>query len=163
MGNGFYGTVTVNYTTGGPPTVTSYSPTSGCIGNQITITGTNFTGASAVTFFNNVNAITWSVVNSTTITATIPAGAATGVIMVTNGQGTGTGPSFTVNGTAPTITCASNQSVGANGNCQALVNYTVTTSSGTLAYVFSGATSGSGSGTGTGSTFNKVITTVTET
>ena len=56
------------------PSVTAVSPTSGPAagGNQITITGTNFTGATGVSF-GSTAATNVTVVNSTTITATAPA------------------------------------------------------------------------------------------
>ncbi|WP_338177527.1 IPT/TIG domain-containing protein [Jatrophihabitans sp.] len=59
------------------PSVTALSPTSGKTagGNTVTITGTGFTGASAVTF-GTVAATSFSVVNSTKITAVAPAQAA---------------------------------------------------------------------------------------
>lgn len=63
------------------PTVSSINPTSGAVGSSVTITGANFTGVSAVRFANNVSA-NFTVVNSTTITATVPAGAATGAITI---------------------------------------------------------------------------------
>ncbi|WP_208749435.1 beta strand repeat-containing protein, partial [Flavobacterium zhairuonense] len=88
------------------PTITSFTATSGCVGNSITITGTNFTGATAVTFYNGVAAGTYSVNSSTQITATVPSGAATGVIKVTTSGGTATSAgSFTVN-SAPTTSNA---------------------------------------------------------
>jgi hypothetical protein len=65
------------------PTVTAVSPTSGPLaaGTVVTITGTNFTGASTVKF-GTTNAVTFAVTSSTTITATAPAGTA-GAVDVT--------------------------------------------------------------------------------
>lgn len=75
--------------TGTPiPTVTGLNPTSGPIGTTVTITGTNFTGATSVTF-GGVSA-SFTVVSSTQITATVPAGTPSGVVdvRVTNAAGT---------------------------------------------------------------------------
>lgn len=75
--------------TGTPvPTVTGLSPTSGPVGTTVTITGTNFVGVTQVTFGGV--AATFAVVNSTTITATVPAGTPAGVVdvRVTNAGGT---------------------------------------------------------------------------
>src|SRR6266508_3652342 len=67
--------------TAAPPTISSFSPTSGPAGTAVTITGTAFTGATAVRF-GGVRAS--FVVNSATqITATVPVGAVTGKISVT--------------------------------------------------------------------------------
>jgi large repetitive protein len=54
----------------------------------VTITGTAFTGATKVLF--NGKAATFTVVSSTRITATVPAGATTGRIKVTTPGGTAT-------------------------------------------------------------------------
>lgn len=53
--------------------ITSFIPTSGPIGTLVTITGTGFTGATAVQF-GGINATTFTIVNSTTIVAEVPAG-----------------------------------------------------------------------------------------
>jgi hypothetical protein len=77
------------------PSVTSFNPTSGAVGTPVTITGTNFSGASSVKF-GTVSA-TFKVVSDTQITTTVPTGAVTAPISVTNAIGTGTSPtSFTV-------------------------------------------------------------------
>jgi len=74
----------------------TFTPTSGPVGTQVTITGTNFTGATRVTF-GGVKATTFSVDSDTQITATVPVGAKTGKIQVTTPQGTGTSATdFTV-------------------------------------------------------------------
>lgn len=70
-----------------PPTITALSATSGAIGNEITITGTNFTAAAIVTFHNNVTATKTSV-TPTEIKVTIPVSAATGPLTVTTVAGT---------------------------------------------------------------------------
>jgi hypothetical protein len=88
------------------PTITSFTPTSGNVGTSVTITGTNFTGATAVSF-NNTNATTFNVESATSITATVPTGATTGRIRVTTAGGTATSTTdFTVTTpvNAPTIT-----------------------------------------------------------
>ncbi len=75
------------------PTVTSISPNSGSIdgGTDITITGTNFSADSTVTIDGNP-ATNLTVVNSTEITATTPAGTITGprTIQVSTEQGNDT-------------------------------------------------------------------------
>ena len=96
----------ISLTTTNAPTVDSFTPTNGPSGTSVVLTGTKFTGASAVRF----NGVTTSfAVNSATqITATVPATATTGPISVTNSSGTGTsGSSFTVGTPAPTITSIS--------------------------------------------------------
>jgi len=70
--------------TASPPTVTGVSPiVGGTAGgtNPITITGTGFTGATAVKF-GSTNATSYTVDSSTSITATAPAGS-TGTVNIT--------------------------------------------------------------------------------
>ncbi len=69
-----------------PPTITSFSPTSGPAGTVVTINGTNFTGATSVLFKNK--SASFTVVNATQITATVPNGAKSGQIAVTTPAGT---------------------------------------------------------------------------
>jgi large repetitive protein len=78
------------------PTISSFLPTSGDVGASVTVNGSHFTGATAVTF-NGRPAITFSVVTDTKITATVPAGATTGKVGVTTAAGTAlSAGSFTV-------------------------------------------------------------------
>jgi subtilisin-like proprotein convertase family protein len=71
------------------PTITSFSPTSGKVGDAVVITGTNLTGTSAVRF-NGTSATTFAVNSATQVTATVPAGAGTGPISLTTPGGTAT-------------------------------------------------------------------------
>ena len=63
------------------PTITGFTPTVLNAGMTVTITGTSFTEATAVNF-NGVAASTYSVVNDTTIIATMAAGTGSGFIGV---------------------------------------------------------------------------------
>ena len=78
----------------GSPVITSFTPTIGLAGSTVVITGTNFTNATSVKF--NGLAATYVVNSATQITTTVPTGATTGPISVTNAVGTATGATFTV-------------------------------------------------------------------
>ena len=81
------------------PKITSFTPTSACVGTTptVTILGSNFTNATSVKF-NGVNAVPFTVNSDTSITVTLPALATTGFITVSNAQATGTSTTiFTVN------------------------------------------------------------------
>ena len=80
-----------------PPTISSFTPSSGPEGTvEVTLTGTGFTYATAVDFWFGISA-SFTVVSDTQITATVPVGAVSGPITVTNAAGTATSATdFTV-------------------------------------------------------------------
>lgn len=102
------------------PTIASFTPLAAGPGKTVTLTGTNFTGATAVTF-GGVNAQSFTVVSPTVITAVIGAIGASGSIAVTVPGGTTTLAGFTFS-PAPVITSFSpangpvGSSVVINGN-----------------------------------------------
>ena len=100
------GTSATDFTVTAPTatTITSFTPASGPVGTSVTISGTNFTGATDVSF--NGTAATFTVDSDTSISTSVPAGATTGTISVTTtAGGTATSAtSFTVTVPAPTIT-----------------------------------------------------------
>jgi len=67
-------------------TITGFTPTSGSGGTSVTISGTGFTGATAVSF-NGVSA-SFTVTSPTAIQTTVPTGATTGPLSVTTPGGT---------------------------------------------------------------------------
>jgi RHS repeat-associated protein len=78
-----------------PPTITSFTPTSGTVGMTVTISGTNFINVQTVTF-NGMTAL-FTINNATTLTAVVPDDATTGPIAVTTAAGTATSATnFTV-------------------------------------------------------------------
>ena len=62
------------------PKVTGFSPASAPVGATVTVSGTNFTGATQVLF--NGTASTFKVDSDTKITVTVPAGATTGTLLL---------------------------------------------------------------------------------
>ena len=120
------------------PTITSFSPASGAPGTSVVITGTNFTGATAVRFAGTT--ATYTVNSPTQITAVVPSGASTGAISVTTPTGTATSSSsFTVTAAAPSITSFS----PASGCVGSTVTLTGTGFSGATAVTFNGITAAS--------------------
>ena len=84
-----------------PPTITSFSPTLGPSGTNVTITGSNFKAVTNVTF-NGLTA-SFTVVSPSQITAVVPAGASSGLIGVAKRTGIATSANnFTVQG-SPSI------------------------------------------------------------
>ena len=84
------------------PVVSSFTPSNSLASTAITITGSNFTGATGAKI-GTVALAGFSVVNDTQINATIPTSATTATISVTSAAGTGTSTGLFVKG-LPTIT-----------------------------------------------------------
>ncbi len=109
-GAGGNGRLIISYTL--PPSITSFSPTSGCSSplTPITITGTNFIAPLTVTF--NGTTATYTINSTTQITANVPAGATSGPIVVTTASGSSNYPGmFTVNSatvSGPSSVCLGN-------------------------------------------------------
>ena len=77
------------------PVISSFNPTIGGQGTAVTITGTGFTGATAMKF-NGMTA-TFNVTDASHIATTVPSGATTGTLSVTTPGGTATSSgTFTV-------------------------------------------------------------------
>ena len=94
------------------PTVTGVSPATGVTagGNTVTVTGTGFTGATAVSFGTGNNASVVTVVSPTQITATVPAHAAGTVdvrVVTPGGTSANTAADDYVYAAAPTVTSIS--------------------------------------------------------
>ncbi|MCA1668273.1 MAG: IPT/TIG domain-containing protein [Thermomicrobia bacterium] len=121
------GTVTGGYTYVAPPTVSGVTPAAGTTagGVSVTITGTNFTDVTDVTF-GGTAATTFSVVGDTQITATAPAHAIGPVdVVVTAAGGSVTAPTtFTFMGTVPTIAQMSPPSGPAAGGASVTITGT---------------------------------------
>ena len=84
------------------PALTLLGPNSGPVGSSLTLTGSNLTGATAVTFAGTANntVTTGLSVSGTgsaqTLTVAVPSGAATGNVTVTTPNGTSNGLPFTL-------------------------------------------------------------------
>src|SRR5207245_1932867 len=114
--------------------ITSFAPTSGAVGINVTISGTSFTGATAVAF-NGVSA-TFTVTSDTAIQTTVPSQATTGPVSVTTLGGTATSATnFLV---APTIT----NFTPTSGPVGVSVTITGTTFIGATAVRFNGSAAG---------------------
>ena len=71
------------------PLITGFTPASGPVGTLVILAGTDFSGATAVTF-NGIAAPGFVVNSATQITVSVPAGATSGRLAVTTPAGTGT-------------------------------------------------------------------------
>ncbi len=88
-------------TASAPPTISALSTTSGGVGSQVRITGTNLRGTSSVSFAGVAAA--YRVDSATQITATVSEEAKTGPISLTTRAGTATSETFTVLASISTI------------------------------------------------------------
>ncbi len=133
--------------TGSAPTVTGVSPNTGSTagGQVVTLTGTGFTGATAVKF-NTTNATAFTILSDTAITATAPAGSAGTVdIKVTTNNGTSSAVSadqFTwLTAATPAITSLSTSTGTTAGGTS--ITVTGTTFTGATAVSFGGVAAAS--------------------
>ncbi|MFF7233174.1 IPT/TIG domain-containing protein [Streptomyces sioyaensis] len=87
--------VAYTYTSASVPVLSSLNPSSGPAagGTVVTLTGSGFTGATAVQF--GTATASFTVVSATQITATAPAGSGTAQVTVTTPDGTSNGVAFT--------------------------------------------------------------------
>lgn len=134
-GNAATSATNFTVTTAVKPAITSFTPASGAPGTSVTITGTGFTGTTAVAF-NGVAASVFTVQSDTSIKVTVPALATTGLLTVTNSAGTGSSKtSFIVESpNAPafiTVSAGSPQTSAINGAFDSLLKAKVTDSSNT--------------------------------
>ena len=87
-GPGGTGVSTFDFTVPQPPSITGFTPGFAAPGRAVTISGTHFSGATQVEF--NGTSASFTVNSATQITATVPTGATSGPIRVTNAIGTAT-------------------------------------------------------------------------
>ncbi|MDO7875296.1 IPT/TIG domain-containing protein, partial [Hymenobacter sp. ASUV-10] len=109
------------------PTISSLSPSSGQVGESVTIGGTNFVSGSTSVTFNGTAATSVTVNSASSLTVLVPAGASTGFIRVTTPVGTTMqNPNFTVFAPATVTTAA----VTGIGNLSATMGGNVTADNG---------------------------------
>jgi uncharacterized repeat protein (TIGR03803 family) len=122
---------TTNFAVAAAPTLSSFTPASGPIGTSVTITGANLSGAMAVKF-NGVAVTSFTVNSSTKITAKVPNGATTGPISVTTPGGTA------ISATAFVVSPKINSFTPANGPVGSAVTITGNTLTGATSVAFNG-------------------------
>ncbi len=125
------------------PTIKSFSPTSGPVGTEVTIEGTNLAGVTEVKFNATIAALVSD--TATNVTAEVPAGATTGYIKVkTPGGKASSASEFVVLATsATTTTPASSSIVIGTGNSDSAVvsgNATYGSPTGTVTFYECGPT-----------------------
>jgi len=151
-------------------TVTAINPTSGPKNTTVTITGTDFGSNTSVlkVYFNGVQGTIQSA-NNTTITASVPAGASTGIVKVEKNNVQANGPVFTyhVTGTVSTFSLSGaatnlNHPSGivkdASGNlyvCDRDNHRILKITPAGVTSVFAGGTMGFVNGTGASAQFNQ--------
>jgi hypothetical protein len=117
------------------PAISSFTPASGVNGTTVTITGTNFSGATAVKF-GGVNASSFTINSNTSITAIVGPGAS-GEVSVATSFGTAVLAGFVFNG------AIINSFTPATGVAGTVVNITGTNFTGATAVKFGGVNAAS--------------------
>ena len=150
----FIDNISLTATSSAPPTVSSFTPSSLCEGATITITGTNFSGASAVSIGGT--AVSSYVVNSTTEISAVVGSGTTGTISVETSTGTGSSSgSVTVNANPSAVSVTGggiiceNATLSATGGSGGTIYWQGTNSGGTSTSGGSGANSPAITTTGT--------------
>ncbi|MEN9400775.1 MAG: hypothetical protein RL632_1878, partial [Bacteroidota bacterium] len=107
------------YTPAATPTITSISPTSGCPGTNVTITGTNLTGVSAANVKFGGTAVSSIVSNSGTQLVVVTGAGTTGTVTVTTSATATSSQTFTFSSFPPvpgTPTTTNNSATGFTAN-----------------------------------------------
>jgi hypothetical protein len=113
------------------PVITAFTPTSGLIGTNVTIAGTDLDQPTRV-LFNGVSA-TFAAISATQLTALVPVGASTGPVQVVTTHGSGTSTAtFTV--PAPVLTAVAPAAAPVGGT----ITLTGTNMQGTTGLAFGG-------------------------
>ena len=132
-------TTSPSFTFVSPSTVASFNPASAKTGSTVTISGTNFvSGAIKSVQFGGTNAASFTVDNSTTISAVIAAGAS-GSVTVTTVTGTYTSPGLFTYLAVPTISSLSSYTIYGGD----VITITGTNFSGTTDVQFGGVSAAS--------------------
>ena len=115
------------------PVITSFTPSSGCAGTaSVTITGTDFTGATSV-LFGGTNSLSYSVNSATQITATVGTGTTGTISVITPGGIATSGGTFTV----ISIPAQPGTIIGSATICSGTLNtYSITAVSGATSYTW---------------------------
>lgn len=144
---------------GPPPSVSSFTPVSGLAGTSVTLSGSHFTGVTAVTFGGTATE-SFTVNSDSQITAVVARGTTTGHVSVTSPGGTATSARTFIVPAQPPVVRAASPSEGLVGatvqilgqhftgatvirfNATAAVTFTVMSDDSIVAVVPVGATSG---------------------
>jgi hypothetical protein len=97
-----------------PPTILSFTPNAREVGGAVSIRGSLFTGATALSFNGTAQPV-FTVVNDTLITTTVPVGATTGTVSLTTPFGNSTSTAIFTVIPVPTITALS-ATIGTRGS-----------------------------------------------
>ncbi|RYE13585.1 MAG: hypothetical protein EOP51_29535, partial [Sphingobacteriales bacterium] len=119
-------------------TISTVTPSPVCVGGTITITGTNLSSTSAVSFAGGIPATGFTVLSSSSVTAVVPPGASNGPVTVTTVANAVSGGSLTIlavpgaiNVTAATNPACTGTTISATGGTGGTIHYQGTNAAGT--------------------------------